>query len=296
MNAKTENSRNRKLRKESSEESEKPVEIEVQTKYPILSSDVSSNWKKLSSALGIATKKRTQVSGNAANTSSELWFHVDGLPSSQLSDSKRSKRAKHVNKDEHLVKEKSFDGLTKVVAMDCEMVGVGKGGQQSILARVSIVNHFGHCLYDKFVKPTEKVTDYRTKVSGIRPRDIQDGQDFKVVQKEVYDIIKGRILVGHAITHDLKVLFLDHPKKLIRDTSKYFRYVSGGKTPSLKRLSEQLLGVSIQTGEHNSVEDARVAMRLYTMHRKAWDKYIKTKRMSKRKSGVKHSSHSVDSK
>ena len=60
--------------------------------------------------------------------------------------------------------------------MDCEMVGVGFGGDESILARISIVNHFGHCIYDKYVAPTEAVTDYRTHVSGIRPRDLENGK------------------------------------------------------------------------------------------------------------------------
>ena len=59
--------------------------------------------------------------------------------------------------------------------MDCEMVGVGDG-QDSILARVSIVNHDGHALYDKYVKPREKVTDYRTFVSGVRPEDLVNGK------------------------------------------------------------------------------------------------------------------------
>ncbi|NXK43982.1 REXO4 exonuclease, partial [Chauna torquata] len=120
-----------------------------------------------------------------------------------------------------LVKEKSSEGLTRAVAMDCEMVGVGPKGEDSIVARVSIVNQFGKCIYDKYVKPTEEVTDYRTAVSGIRPENIKTGEDFKTVQKEVADILNGRILVGHALHNDLKVLFLDHPKKKIRDTQKY---------------------------------------------------------------------------
>lgn len=66
--------------------------------------------------------------------------------------------------------------LTRAVAIDCEMVGVGPDGEDSILARVSLVNQFGKCIYDKYVKPTEKVTDYRTAVSGIRPEDIKDGK------------------------------------------------------------------------------------------------------------------------
>lgn len=31
------------------------------------------------------------------------------------------------------------------------------------------------------------------------------GEDFKTVQKEVAGILKGRILVGHALRNDLKV-------------------------------------------------------------------------------------------
>ena len=122
------------------------------------------------------------------------------------------------------------------------MVGVGPDGEDSILARVSLVNQFGKCIYDKYVKPTEKVTDYRTAVSGIRPQDIQNGEsrrtrrgklkqvlvhcclfsrtaapsflvqicptageDLWTVQREVADILKDRIVVGHAIHNDLKV-------------------------------------------------------------------------------------------
>ena len=62
--------------------------------------------------------------------------------------------------------------------MDCEMVGVGAGGQDSILARVSIVNQFGQCIYDTFVMPTEAVTDYRTRFSGVRPKDLVKGQRY----------------------------------------------------------------------------------------------------------------------
>ena len=66
--------------------------------------------------------------------------------------------------------------ITQHVAMDCEMVGTGEDGKDSILARVSLVNHFGQCLYDKFVKPTDDVTDYRTFVSGVTQSDMEAGQ------------------------------------------------------------------------------------------------------------------------
>ena len=54
--------------------------------------------------------------------------------------------------------------VTKLLALDCEMVGVGADGKRSILARVSIVNEDGNVIMDKFVAPTERVTDYRTAV------------------------------------------------------------------------------------------------------------------------------------
>ena len=63
-----------------------------------------------------------------------------------------------------------------VLALDCEMVGVKEKSQYttshprskepSFLARVSIVNENGVCIYDKFVKPNQCVTDYRSIISG----------------------------------------------------------------------------------------------------------------------------------
>lgn len=92
----------------------------------------------------------------------------------------------------HPVCRLSTISLTRAVAIDCEMVGVGPDGEDSILARVSLVNHFGKCIYDKYVKPTEKVTDYRTAVSGIRPEDIKDGASQKQPEKTQRRWITGK--------------------------------------------------------------------------------------------------------
>ncbi|KAL6266558.1 hypothetical protein P5V15_003405 [Pogonomyrmex californicus] len=170
------------------------------------------------------------------------------------------------------IKNKENKSLTKQIAMDCEMVGIGDG-TESMIARVSIVNKYGDCVYDKYVKPREKIVDYRTAVSGIRPEHLQNGENFNIVQKEVADILKGRILVGHALKHDLNVLYLSHPRRYWRDTSRYkpFRHISKGNTPSLKKLAHELLGKEIQIGEHNSVEDARAAMQLYMLYKNKWE-------------------------
>nr|XP_057918168.1 RNA exonuclease 4 [Doryrhamphus excisus]XP_057918169.1 RNA exonuclease 4 [Doryrhamphus excisus]XP_057918170.1 RNA exonuclease 4 [Doryrhamphus excisus] len=218
----------------------------------------------------------------------DIWFDdvdpedLEATVGPEAADIMRKKMGVKKNPDTEaaLVKTKAFEGLTKAVGIDCEMVGVGPDGEESILARVSLVNHFGKCVYDKYVKPTEKVTDYRTAVSGIRPEDIIDGEDVRTVQKEVAEIIKGRILVGHALHNDLKILHLDHPKKKIRDTQKYkpFRKIVMKNRPALRVLCEKILNVKVQQGEHSSVQDAQATMRLYTMVRKHWEAEIKKSR------------------
>ncbi|KAK1881019.1 RNA exonuclease 4 [Dissostichus eleginoides] len=190
---------------------------------------------------------------------------IEATVGAEAADIMRKKQGIHKSNDTEssLVKEKAFEGLTRAVAIDCEMVGVGPDGEDSILARASLVNQFGKCIYDKYVKPTEKVTDYRTAFSGIRPEDIIDGEDLQTVQREVAEILQGRIVVGHAIHNDLKILLLDHPKKKIRDTQK------------------EILNVKVQQGEHSSVQDAQATMRLYTLEKKKWEADIKASHNNK---------------
>ncbi|KAK9766926.1 3'-5' exonuclease, variant 3 [Basidiobolus ranarum] len=156
--------------------------------------------------------------------------------------------------DSHMSSDKKEKG-GKYLAMDCEMVGVGEEGVESALARVSIVNFYGHVLLDRYVKPQERVTDFRTHVSGITPYHLKEAHEFKAAQKEVHDLIKDKVIVGHSIHNDLKALILDHPKHLIRDTSVYhvYRKFSKGKTPGLKKLAQQIFNIKIQEGKHSSV-------------------------------------------
>lgn len=58
------------------------------------------------------------------------------------------------------------------------MVGVGIDGSESVLARVSIVNFYGFTLLDAIVRPRERVVNYRTEFSGIRPSDMVHGAPF----------------------------------------------------------------------------------------------------------------------
>ncbi|CAH8527621.1 unnamed protein product [Schistosoma turkestanicum] len=212
------------------------------------------------------------------NRTKEIWF--DDVPKALIDNSLQDQSAT----TKSLVKLTSFTGPTRRIAMDCEFVGVGYEGKDDALARVSIVNQFGHTLFDAYVRPEERVVDYRTKFSGIRPRDLRKNgpaRSFSDVHKEVAELIKNKILIGHSILKDLKVLRLSHPRRFIRDTSRYrpFRDLFNGRIPSLKALTQKVLGINVQIGEHDSVEDARATMRLYTSVKRIWES-SKKQRMS----------------
>lgn len=93
------------------------------------------------------------------------------------------------------------------------MVGIGQGGRDHMLARVSIVNEKGDIIMDKYVKPTQPVVDYRTKFSGITPEHLENAHSFAEVQAEVIRIKTNRLVVGHALHNDFKVLKIEHPKR-----------------------------------------------------------------------------------
>nr|CAG8468806.1 6476_t:CDS:2 [Entrophospora candida] len=150
--------------------------------------------------------------------------------------------------------------IGKYIAIDCEAVGIGPTGKKSALARVSIVNFHGKVILDKYVMPRDCITDYRTEISGITRELLVDD-----VQKEVSDIIKGRIIVGHSLNNDLKLLSLHHPHNMRRDSSLHRPFLEryNGNTPSLKTLAKAELNIIIQEGEHSSVQDAQTSMRLF---------------------------------
>lgn len=83
------------------------------------------------------------------------------------------------------------------------------------------VNNEGNVVLDTFVAPKEAVVDYRTWVSGVRPQDLVGAPSLEEVQQRASELLQGRVIVGHSISKDFKVLMLSHPRKLIRDTARW---------------------------------------------------------------------------
>eukprot|EP00884_Botryococcus_braunii_P004484 jgi/Botrbrau1/14036/Bobra.0011s0002.1 len=237
----------------------------TETRPPSGGATVNANWAALKATVGVTGRKRRRTDKDT---------HVEVL-----------RRPEPLS---------GIAGVTPVMAIDCEMVGVGLDGSRSTLARVCVVNNAGVVLMDKFVAQKERVTDFRTVVSGVRPRDLAGAPSLEQVQEEVAQLIRGRILVGHAIQNDLKALLLSHPRKLIRDTARFpplMRATAAGRKPkprALRHLAKEELGLSIQCGEHSPVDDARAALYLYHKWRKEWEVHVKAGTLSQLKAPVRY--------
>ena len=186
----------------------------------------------------------------------------------------------------------------KYIAIDCEMVGIGPNGIKSALARASAVDYSGNILLDTYVRVPERVTDFRTGISGVRPKDIAITNDSAMNHDEVRTIMEqlllDKILVGHALKNDLSVLMISHPKSMIRDTARYKPFMRPGRVGGkfrprkLRDLVAEHLGMEIQKkgmGGHSSVEDARASMELFKVVRGRWERELEGKSGKKRKRG-----------
>ncbi|CZT21353.1 uncharacterized protein RCC_07216 [Ramularia collo-cygni] len=177
-----------------------------------------------------------------------------------------------------------FDLITPIIALDGEfqlakVESTGKHIQR--IGRISIVNYFGHVIFDAFVHyPDEdgftKKLPPRCLGLGVYKQDVQlrnGALPIHQVEQIVRAISKDCVNVGHAFKNDIAVFHpfvFDGVKK--RDTQmlpEYRQYATGSRRlPKLSVLAKEILNVVIQGVEHSSVEDAQATMLLYR-HREA---------------------------
>jgi len=203
---------------------------------------------------------------------------------------------------------------SRYLAIDCEMVGIGPLGLTSRLARVAIVNWHGEVVYDAHVRVEEKVTDYRTFVSGITPGDLLESSgavSFDEARYAVMEHTRGRVLVGHGLRNDFAALGIwDHPWHDVRDTARYepfmrapgpndYNPTGAALVPKkLRTLARDKLGMEIQVEgmPHSPVEDAVAALGLYRRHRSKWERAVmyKVERTREIRDGVDSAAMEAD--
>jgi len=151
------------------------------------------------------------------------------------------------------------------------------------LGRVSVVRGqgpgFGVTCIDDYIRSVEPVYDYLTRFSGLIPGDLDPTQSRnhlttlrRAYLKLRYLVDSGAMFVGHGLKKDFRMLNIVIPPEQVIDTVDLFH--SGRRRLSLRFLAAYLLGATIQSGTHDSVEDAVAALKLY-------DKYSKLKEEGK---------------
>lgn len=147
--------------------------------------------------------------------------------------------------------------------VDCEMCQTTLGVHE--VTRVSVVDERYESVYETFVKPENKITNYMTAFSGITEETLRNvTKTLTEVQEDLRQLLPpDAILVGQSLNVDLNCLKLMHP--YVIDTSVIFNISGERKSKSkLRTLAREFLGEIIQNHAkgHDSIEDSAASMKL----------------------------------
>lgn len=144
-----------------------------------------------------------------------------------------------------------------LVALDCEMM-LTEGGTQ--LGRLTMLDHRGRVLYDKYVRPETQVLDYLEQYSGLNHYNTSAGISLRQLREEVLEYIgTNTYVLGHGLENDLSAINL-YTGRVI-DTAYLFLSSEGYKI-KLCQLSKKYFNEAIQSGAHSSYEDALCCLKL----------------------------------
>ena len=156
------------------------------------------------------------------------------------------------------------------------------------LARLSVIDEHEVPFIDDYVIHSNHIEDYITSFSGIEPGDLSPTESKKnlVTHQTCYRRLwlllnLGCNFVGHGLQNDFRTINLHVPKSQIRDTSDLFFLPDFKRKLSLKFLSYVVLNEQVQVGNHDSIEDAKFALRLYKA-------YLKLKQTNQLNSTLDH--------
>ncbi|TVY87329.1 PAN2-PAN3 deadenylation complex catalytic subunit, partial [Lachnellula willkommii] len=181
-----------------------------------------------------------------------------------------------------------------VIALDTEFVAVRQpeiemnsdGERETIrpivyaLARVSVVRGAGEDqglpFIDDYIASKEPIVDYLTSYSGIVHGDLDPRLSkhnlvpLKVAYKKLWILLNsGCKFLGHGLKQDFRVTNIHVPRAQVIDTIDLFFVKARLRKLSLAFLAWYLLKEDIQLETHDSIEDARTALKLY----RKWEEY-----------------------
>ncbi|KAK6205416.1 ubiquitin carboxyl-terminal hydrolase-domain-containing protein [Scheffersomyces amazonensis] len=249
--------------------------------------NLSSNWKKPV----VLLYNSSDISSNKFEYfHSETFAKIPSLNSSILyRDHFAGTIRESYKKEYELLTEQEAPEFGSIVAIDAEFVNLAPdefeirytGDKKLIkpkvlsLARLSIIRgedgpKFGKAFIDDYIVHTNEIHDYLTNFSGIEPGDldpIKSQKNLTTLQttyRKLWLLLNmGIVFVGHGLYNDFRGINIQVPSNQIRDTAEFFYKSSYKRQLSLKFLAYILLKEKVQTGNHDSIEDAYTALLLY---------------------------------
>ncbi|MDI1489614.1 MAG: poly(A)-specific ribonuclease [Ramalina farinacea] len=134
---------------------------------------------------------------------------------------------------------------------------------------------------DDYIKINEPIVDHLTRYSGLSTGDLDPKrsthalQSLKVAYKKLWLLLNlGCVFVGHGLASDFRTINIHVPKTQIVDTVTLFRPANEKRRLSLRFLAWYFLDEEIQTGNHDSIVDARTALRLWRQYQEFVEKGV----------------------
>ncbi|EKG11841.1 Peptidase C19 ubiquitin carboxyl-terminal hydrolase 2 [Macrophomina phaseolina MS6] len=168
------------------------------------------------------------------------------------------------------------------VSLQREEIEISASGQRETirpsrlgLARVSVLRgndgeDEGKPFIDDYIAITEPIVDHLTLFSGISPGDLDRATSkhalvgLKVAYKKLWLLLNlGCVFVGHGLPKDFRTINIHVPKAQVVDTVDLYFIPARQRKLSLRFLAWIVLEEDIQQSTHDSIEDARTALKLW---------------------------------
>ena len=156
------------------------------------------------------------------------------------------------------------NNIKNIISLDCEMCEttdpVTNNKYDNTLIRISVFDIDHKVLIDSLVQPGLPITETRTNIHGITEKQLAVAPwTLRQAQAALLNICSDQtIIIGHSIHKDLKSLKFNH-KNVIDTAYLYTVDNEPGAAPSLRDISEQILGIKLPE-THNSIQDAQAAL------------------------------------
>jgi PAB-dependent poly(A)-specific ribonuclease subunit 2 len=131
---------------------------------------------------------------------------------------------------------------------------------------------------DDYIKVQEEVIDYQTRYSGINPGDLDPATSphrpisRKAAYKKIWLLSNlGCVFIGHGLVTDFRTINIQVPPSQVMDTQTLFQSQNQKRKLRLSYLVWIVLKEKVQQGNHDSIEDARAALRLWRKYKEFAD-------------------------